>query len=556
MTPPVLPAPPTTSAVSNTPMTPPVNHDAIAKVIDDGLVLEKEHRWGEVLTMYEAALRAHQNDSKILNRYRYARCHYDTARRILDSSYVKTLQTFSVVSTLQLYEEVLAKIEIYYVDSPVWDDLFRFGVQNIDIALSNVTFQTTMNLRATPEKIEACRQQWRQMAAGWEIRSKEDLKNGMLWLAKKAQQEIDLNPSATILEFTCGITNSLDHYTGFLTPNQYKDQLSTISGDFVGIGVELKSDLESLLILRVLEGSPARAAGLRDGDRIHSINGIATKGRDTDSAADLLQGEENSTFRLTVQSQGEQQSREIQVVRQKFEMQSVEDVHMLNPTVGYIRLTGFQTKTTDEMRMALWKLHQEGMRSLVLDLRHNPGGLLEVGLDVASLFIESGALLREKGREANEKIRYATGKGCWKVPLVLLIDEESASAAEIVAGAIRDHGRGMIIGKRSFGKGVIQIVLPLNEGQVANCPAGIRLTTEKFFSPRGLPFSGVGVSPNIEIQTQPRVLVAKPFDGQMTIPSIPVVSRTVSSSLDDPCIHEAVKVLTSGTPAIAVSRTN
>ncbi len=313
-----------------------------------------------------------------------------------------------------------------------------------------------------------------------------------------------------------------------------------ISGNLVGLGLELRADRESLRIVRVIEGSPAQEGGLRDGDRILAINGVSTQGKDTDSAADLLVGQEGSLVRLTVRSASDDASvaREVRITRRRFEMPSVEDVHMVDSFLGYIKLTGFQSRTAHELRRALHDLDRQGMQCLILDLRGNPGGLLQVGVEVADIFLESGPIVRTAGRNKTTGMPYmAKPENTWKTPLIVLIDEESASASEIVAGAIRDHQRGTIVGRRSFGKGTIQVILSVNSGQPGLPPAGLRLTVDKFFSPNNWPYSGMGVSPDILVDAQKSMTLARPINGRL---EIPIHSRTVSSSIDDPFMRKAV----------------
>ncbi len=522
------------------PLPPAIDREELAVVLQHGLELETEQRWGDVLTHYDTALRIYHNDEKLMERYRVARFHFDVGRRTNDSSFQRIIHTINQVDALNLYEKILTKIQNDYVDLPHWDHLFRYAVQDAEIALSDANYRKQANIKASKRQVGDFLTEMRLTADGWEIRNREDLKNGILGLAVAANKQLGLNPVIFLMECTCGIVNSLDPYSGYLTPNKLNEQYSMISGNLVGLGVELRSDRESLRIVRVIEGSPAQEGGLRDGDRILAVNGITTRGKDTDSAADLLQGEEGTVVRLTVRSANENSraARDVNVTRRRFDVPSVEDVHMINSFLGYVKLTGFQSRTGHELRRALHDLDRQGMQCLILDLRGNPGGLLQVGVEVADIFIESGPIVRTKGRNSTTDMPYmATAENTWKTPLIVLIDEESASASEIVAGAIRDHQRGTIIGKRSFGKGTIQVILSVDSGQPGLPPAGLRLTVEKFFSPNNWPYSGVGVSPDIPVETEKRVTLARPTNGRL---EIPVHSRTVSSADDDPFIRQAI----------------
>jgi len=220
------------------------------------------------------------------------------------------------------------------------------------------------------------------------------------------------------------------------------------------------------------------------------------------------------------------------------EVPSVENVRMINEKLGYIRLTNFQSKTCLELTKALNELNGKGMKCLILDLRQNPGGLFQIGVEVANMFIEQGAIVRTRGRSIGvDAPCMATPGNTWQVPLIVLIDGESASASEIVAGAIRDHDRGTIIGKQSYGKGTIQKIIPVQTGSSRNVQSGVKLTTEKFYSPKGWAYSGVGVAPHIVVKEEERRSALRPWEGRLPLQFL----RPVTSDLDDPFIQEAVK---------------
>ncbi|MDR3197308.1 MAG: PDZ domain-containing protein [Planctomycetaceae bacterium] len=516
---------------------PPAPQEELDWVLQHGMELETEARWMDVLCHYEKALQIYWDDDKLMNRYRTARFHYDVGCRFHDSSYLDIIYKSRFIDTLNFYEEIISWIQKDYVDIPNWDNLFRHGVQDIRIALSDSGFRARANLKTATEKIDAFSETIQKTADGWFIRNREDLKNGILRLTEMAQQQIGLNPTVMLMEFICGVVNSLDRYTAYLTPNQLNEQFSMLYGNLVGLGVELHSDRESLLIVRVIQGSPAQENGLKDGDRILSVDGISTKGRDTNSATGLLLGSKGMVARLVVKS-GLKPAREVQITRRQIEVPSVEDVRMLNDYLGYVKLTGFQSKTAEEMKSALTKLDRQGMQCLILDMRRNPGGLVQIGIEVANLFLDNGVIVRTRGRQNNPDFAYlATPENTWKVPLIVLIDGESASASEIVAGAIRDHNRGIIIGKRSYGKGTIQHILPINFAAPNHIKVGLRLTVEKFYSPFGWSYSGVGVSPDITVETEKRWSLARPVNGKL---QIPVSTKSISSDPNDPFIRQAI----------------
>ena len=302
------------------------------------------------------------------------------------------------------------------------------------------------------------------------------------------------------MEFTSAAAGGLDHYSSFLTADQLRDIYSQIEGNFVGLGVELKADQGALLIVHVIPHSPAEQSGIHDGDRITAVDGQATKSLSTDEAASLLTGEEGSMVKVTVTTPG-QAPREVTVRRASVDVPSLEDVKIVDPATGvaYVRIPAFQKTTPTDLENALWDLHKQGMRSLIIDLRGNPGGLLTASVEIADKFIADGGIVSTKGRSEPENFSYRAHRpGTWRVPLVVLIDGDSASASEIFAGAIKDSGRGKIVGVRSYGKGSVQGIFPLGKNG-----AGARLTTAKFFSPLGHPIANVGVTPDIDVRNLP-----------------------------------------------------
>jgi carboxyl-terminal processing protease len=259
----------------------PIKQEELEQVIRTGQTLEAEARWSDVLAHYETALRTYRNDTALMDRYRTARFHCDVSRRFHDSSYLNLIRTLSVVETLNFFEEVMTKIQQNYAESPQWEQLFRHGIQSYSIALTDANFRTKAQLNVSDERVNAYLSGMQTTINGWLIRNKEDLNNGLYHIADEGKKQIGLNPAVAIMEFTCGMVNSLDPYTAYLTPNQWNDQLTIISGNLVGLGVDLRSDRDSLLIMRVIQGTPAQAGGLKEGDRILAVDGVSTNNRET-----------------------------------------------------------------------------------------------------------------------------------------------------------------------------------------------------------------------------------------------------------------------------------
>jgi carboxyl-terminal processing protease len=474
-------------------------------LLRQGQELETQRRWGEALAHYEDALRSYPDETVLERRFELARAHYDLGRRYADRSFCDKVSRLSSDKALELYQQVLLKIQAHYVELPAWRDLVDRGTADLEMALDERAFLE----RNLPERnlaaVEAFRRDLRAALAAQMLGTRTDARDSVALAASLAGSRLGISPTAVVLEYLCGATNSLDPYSAYLTPDQLAEVYSQIEGNFVGLGVELKTQSGMLAIVRVISGSPAELAGIRAGDRILAVNGRLTQDMTTDQAANQLQGVEGSLVTLTV-STPDRSPREVVIRRQRIEVPSVDQVRMLDAQQGIacLRLTCFQRTTRRDLETALWRLQREGMQSLIIDMRGNPGGLLVTAVEVASLFLDRGTIVSTHGRSPQEDFTYtAHDEGTWRIPLTVIIDQDSASAAEIFAGAVRDHHRGTLVGARSYGKGSVQGIFPLE-----NSESGLRLTTAKFYSPNGRPYSRVGVEPDVLVQQ-----AARPVNG-------------------------------------------
>ena len=479
-------------------------------VLAEGARLESLRRWGEAVTHYEEALRESPENVALQQRSDLAKLHFSLDRRYADRSFVQSLQTLTPQQAGALYLELARKINTHYVTAPRWQYLAQRGAAAVDIGLGEPTFCTANGLKLSNEQLTALRSELYQLTTR-PVNGPDELAAFAAEVARLVEGRCNLRQSATYLEFTAAAAGGLDEYSAFLTADQLRDVYSQIEGNFVGLGVELKADKGALLIVHVIPGSPAERAGIKDGDRIVAVDGRSTEELSTDEAAAMLTGEEGTAVRVVAETAG--QRRELTVRREHVEVPSLEGVKITDPVngVAYIKIPAFQKTTSRDLDAALWDLHAKGMRSLVLDLRGNPGGLLTAAVEVADKFLQQGGIVSTRGRSAQEDFNYqAHYGGTWRVPLVVLVDGDSASASEIFAAAIKDNARGDIVGQKSYGKGSVQGIFPLGYAG-----AGIRLTTALFYSPNGQKISKHGVIPNIPIES-PRT-AAKPIQQPVNV---------------------------------------
>jgi carboxyl-terminal processing protease len=293
-----------------------------------------------------------------------------------------------------------------------------------------------------------------------------------------------------------GMLGALDPHSAYLTPESYKELQVDTGGSFGGLGIEITLRDGLLTVVSPIEDTPAYRAGIKAGDQIIKIDGQLTKDMTLVEAVKKMRGPEGSKITLSIRREGVQRFMDFSLMREVIKIQSVKS-RMLEKGYAYIRLTQFQDRTSADLENALTRLSKESgkLEGLVLDLRNNPGGLLSQAVKVADEFLDSGMIVYTEGRLDNQKQKYFAHPGGYvDLPLVVLVNGGSASASEIVAGAIQDHGRGVILGTQSFGKGSVQTILPLESG------AALRLTTAMYYTPNGRSIQVTGIAPDIVLE--------------------------------------------------------
>ncbi len=294
-----------------------------------------------------------------------------------------------------------------------------------------------------------------------------------------------------------GMLATLDPHSSFLTPDLYAEMQADTQGEFGGVGIEVTLEEGTLTVVSPIEGTPAQRAGIRARDRIVQIDGKLIQDLDLMKAVRMMRGPDGEKLTLSIRREGADKLLEFELVREVIQIRSVNG-KTLEPGFVYARISQFQERTASELKSLLSKIrvaNKDKLKGLILDLRNNPGGLLDQAVAVSDLFLSQGLIVYTEGRDESNQLRFqASDEGTEpNYPLVLLINEGSASASEIVAGALHDHGRALLLGERTFGKGSVQTIIPLSD------QSGLRLTTARYFTPSGISIQARGIAPDIEV---------------------------------------------------------
>lgn len=301
-----------------------------------------------------------------------------------------------------------------------------------------------------------------------------------------------------------GMLSALDPHSAYLTPDSYKELQVDTEGSFGGLGIEITIRDDVLTVVSPIEDTPAYRAGVQAGDRIIKIEDELTKDMSLIDAVKKMRGKKGTRVTISLRREGVPRLIDVSIVREVIQIRSVK-WKMLEDGYAYIRITQFQDRTSGDLERALRQLAQDHgpLHGMVLDLRNNPGGLLSQAVKVSDLFLDSGLIVYTEGRLENQQQKYfARPDGDTETPMVVLINNGSASASEILAGAVQDHGRGVLLGTKTFGKGSVQTILPVDGG------AALRLTTAMYFTPSGRSIQVTGIIPDIELENLPEAYVA------------------------------------------------
>ena len=330
-----------------------------------------------------------------------------------------------------------------------------------------------------------------------EIYNKIDLFGEVLEKINKEYVD-EINQSEGMDSAINGLLQSLDPYSAYMSPKIFNEMQTETSGEFGGLGIEVGMESGVVKVISPIDDTPASKAGIKAGDYIVKIDNIQVQGKSLTEAVDLMRGSVGSEIELTVRRRGEKKALTFKIVREIIQIKSVK-AELLEKSIGYIRLTSFNENSGKQIKKEIQKFEKNNnAKSYILDLRNNPGGLLSQAIKISDFFLDNGEIVSTKSRKKSENKKWFANKGDLTngKTLVVLINYGSASASEIVAGALKNHKRAILLGENSYGKGSVQSIIPLKNN------GAIRLTVAKYYLPSGESISEVGVSPDIEISEE------------------------------------------------------
>jgi carboxyl-terminal processing protease len=462
---------------------------------------EQLGEWDKACLLYESILRAGRGQPDIHERYQKCLRRYWQVRRNSDPSYRREVLSLDYAQSLRLYKMIRDTL----MDNALEKQnvgagrLFRKGLEEFDNALTEPEFLQrflpTVELNDIRAFREFLKKNWSSEAKLTKAQAEEQLRK----VALAAQNRLQLSGSVVFMEFACGACYALDDYTLYLTPNQLRELCDSLRGEFAGVGLTLRLLDNKLVIADIVPFSPADEISppLGKDDSVISIDKKPVGQMIPEAATELLEGPVGSFVELEVYSPG-MAPRTVTLRRRLVFTPSI-SYRMINERVAYLHIACFQDSTVQEIDDALASLtKQRALKGVILDIRGNHGGIFEVAIEVARRFLAAGVIASTQNSDPKFNTIYqARNPAALTLPLVVLIDGETASAAEVLAGALKDNKRGRLVGQTTFGKGCTQCILKLPPAPGGVPTGGMRLTVARFFSPEGVPYSGRGVSPHV-----------------------------------------------------------
>ncbi len=472
----------------------------LKEVLREAQELQEKGEYVRAWEKYHQIRKAEHNPPReVVEGYQFCLRRAQQAHRLRDKESQALLADLTPNDALNLYVDVLVELrKKYFEHSKVGlSDLFQYGVQEMRLALEDEAFlKDRVRPGVRPMALQALRDQLYNLQLDKPPIKKPADARDRLQSVMLSAGALGVKPTAVLVEFVSGACNALDEYTGYLSPRRLAQVEADLSGKYVGIGIDAAvfdngKGNKQLVVKSVHPDGPANGK-LFEGDVILSVEGQALDPAAPGALVAKLEGEAGSTVELDVLSKATGLKRKVKVERQFVAIPSVVPYPLLVDGVGYIRILSFQKTTPQDLRSALLQLRSqpEGLKALVLDLRGNLGGSFEAGVQVAEQFLSEGVIVYTQLR-TKEEPRRASNPAALTVPLVVLVDAETASAAEVVAGALKDNGRATLVGQPTYGKGSIQCLVKLD-----SLKAGLQVTVARFSSPERVPYDGNGVTPH------------------------------------------------------------
>lgn len=462
---------------------------------------ETKGQWKKACELYDQLLAQDRSLGDIRERYQTCLRHSNLIDRHRDPTFQQQILNRDINFALKVYKEILTKLHANYFDKDRSDftKLFQSGLEQLIFALDNEVFRNdhlpaNMKIADVNQFQAQLREQWGQQT----VADPREASVQVFEVALAARKILNLKPVVTVMEFACGACAGLDEYTLYLTPGQISDALSTLEGEIIGIGIAITIRDQRVLITEVLMGSPAGNGGLKPRDWIIRLDGKPVDNLPEEIINERLRGPSGSKVELEIFSMMDMKARTVELVREVLRFPSIVQAQILpqHEGLGYCRILTFQKTTVQELDDTLVELKMQGLKVLILDLRGNRGGLLTAAVQVAERFLAKGKpIVATQSGVADQNRRFkANYADALTVPLVVLVDGETASAAEVLAAALKDNVRATLVGQTTYGKWSIQRVLQLEASG-----SGVRITLAKLLSPLNEPYSRNGIKPDLII---------------------------------------------------------
>lgn len=459
--------------------------------------------WEAARDLYELLLGQNDPGLKIRDKYHHAQRRAWQLRRHQDQSYRKEVLSISYGDALNLNSVITRTLLDDSTERKRLNPtkLFRKGLEEFDAALNDSRFLEAHVPTARHGDVAAFRAKVAKTWAGMGNLSRAEALKQIGQVALAAEEELGIEPTTVVMEFACGACYAIDEYTVYLTPNQLRELVQSLSrSEVIGVGMVLSVRDNKVVVSNLAMGSSAARSGVNVGDQLIRVNKKNVADLPLLAVKELLEGPLSSTVDLEVLEENATAVRMITLTRERAEVPSVVSFPLMGTPYGFLKINTFTATTGRDVEKALAELNKEGIKGLILDLRENNGGVFESAIDTARRFLLTGIITSTQHQDPKYNQVYdSRNPKALTLPMVVLVDNETASAAEVLAGALKENNRAILIGQTTYGKGCTQCVLKLPNSVGGVPTGGMKLTVARFFSPKGNPYSGRGIVPHILI---------------------------------------------------------